>query len=98
MKCCINDVNFIRLLLLSTELFKFEIAQENSIGNTAEVGAILSDCHDHKYSIILSRSRSFTYTAADLLSLQKMYGFPTIFSLWKGVGNTIFPYDFISFP
>ena len=25
MKCCINDVNFIRLLLLSTELFKFEI-------------------------------------------------------------------------
>ena len=25
MKCCINDVNFIRLLLLSTKLFKFEI-------------------------------------------------------------------------
>ena len=25
MKCCINDVKFIRLLLLSTELFKFEI-------------------------------------------------------------------------
>ena len=25
MKCCINDVYFIRLLLLSTELFKFEI-------------------------------------------------------------------------
>ena len=25
MKCCINDVNFIRLLLLGTELFKFEI-------------------------------------------------------------------------
>ena len=25
MKCCINDVNFIRLLLSSTELFKFEI-------------------------------------------------------------------------
>ena len=25
MKCCINDVNFISLLLLSTELFKFEI-------------------------------------------------------------------------
>ena len=24
MKCCINDVNFIRLLLLNTELFKFE--------------------------------------------------------------------------
>ena len=25
MKYCINDVNFIRLLLLSTELFEFEI-------------------------------------------------------------------------
>ena len=24
MKCCINDVNVIRLLILSTELFKFE--------------------------------------------------------------------------
>ena len=25
MKCCINDLNSIRLLLLFTELFKFEI-------------------------------------------------------------------------
>ena len=25
MKCCINDGNFIRLLFLITELFKFEI-------------------------------------------------------------------------
>ena len=25
MKCCINGVNFIRLLILFTELFKFEI-------------------------------------------------------------------------
>ena len=25
MKCCINGVNFIKLLLLFTELFKFEI-------------------------------------------------------------------------
>ena len=31
MKCCINDVNFIRLLLLNTELFKFEIQQYGQI-------------------------------------------------------------------
>ena len=31
MKCCINDVNFIRLLLLSTELFKFEIQKYGQI-------------------------------------------------------------------
>ena len=31
MKCCINDVNFIRLLLLSTELFKFEIKKYGQI-------------------------------------------------------------------
>ena len=31
MKCCINDVNFISLLLLSTELFKFEIQKYGQI-------------------------------------------------------------------
>ena len=31
MKCCINDVNFITLLLLSTELFKFEIQKYGQI-------------------------------------------------------------------
>ena len=31
MKCCINNVNFIRLLLLSTELFKFEIQKYGQI-------------------------------------------------------------------
>ena len=31
MTCCINDVNFIRLLLLSTELFKFEIQKYGQI-------------------------------------------------------------------
>ena len=31
MKCCITDVNFIRLLLLSTELFKFEIQKYGQI-------------------------------------------------------------------
>ena len=31
MKCCINDVNFIRLLLLSTEVFKFEIQKYGQI-------------------------------------------------------------------
>ena len=31
MKCCINDVNFIRLLLLSTELFKIEIQKYGQI-------------------------------------------------------------------
>ena len=31
MKCCINDVNVIRLLLLSTELFKFEIQKYGQI-------------------------------------------------------------------
>ena len=31
MKCCINDVNFIRLLLLGTELFKFEIQKYGQI-------------------------------------------------------------------
>ena len=31
MKCCINDVNFIRLLLLCTELFKFEIQKYGQI-------------------------------------------------------------------
>ena len=31
MKCCINDVNFIRLLLFSTELFKFEIQNYGQI-------------------------------------------------------------------
>ena len=31
MKCCINDVNFIGLLLLSTELFKFEIQKYGQI-------------------------------------------------------------------
>ena len=31
MKCCINDVNFIRLLLLSAELFKFEIQKYGQI-------------------------------------------------------------------
>ena len=31
MKSCINDVNFIRLLLLSTELFKFEIQKYGQI-------------------------------------------------------------------
>ena len=31
MKCCINDVNFIRLLLLSTELFKFAIQNYGQI-------------------------------------------------------------------
>ena len=31
MKCCINDVNFNRLLLLSTELFKFEFQKYGQI-------------------------------------------------------------------
>ena len=31
MKCCINDVNFIRLLLLGTELFKLEIQKYGQI-------------------------------------------------------------------
>ena len=31
MKCCINGVNFIRLLLLSTVLFKFEIQKYGQI-------------------------------------------------------------------
>ena len=31
MKCCINDANFTRLLLLSTELFKFEIQKYGQI-------------------------------------------------------------------
>ena len=31
MKYCINDVNFIRLLLLSTELFKFEMQKYGQI-------------------------------------------------------------------
>ena len=31
MKCCINDVNFIGLLLLCTELFKFEIQKYDQI-------------------------------------------------------------------
>ena len=31
MKCCINDVNFIRFLLLCTELFKFEIQKYGQI-------------------------------------------------------------------
>ena len=31
MKCRMNDVNFIRLLLLSTELFKFEIQKYGQI-------------------------------------------------------------------
>ena len=31
MTCCINDVNCIRLLLLSTELFKFEIQKYDQI-------------------------------------------------------------------
>ena len=31
MKCCINDVSFIRLLLLTTELFKFEIQKYGQI-------------------------------------------------------------------
>ena len=31
MKCCINDVNFITLLLLRTELFKFEIQKYGQI-------------------------------------------------------------------
>ena len=31
MKCCINDVNFIRLLLLCLELFKFEIQKYGQI-------------------------------------------------------------------
>ena len=31
MKYCINDVNFIRFLLLSTELFKFEIQKYGQI-------------------------------------------------------------------
>ena len=31
MKCCINDVNFISLLILSTELFKFEIQKYGQI-------------------------------------------------------------------
>ena len=31
MKCCINDVNFIRFLLLSTELFEFEIQKYGQI-------------------------------------------------------------------
>ena len=31
MKCYINDVNFIRLLLLGTELFKFEIQKYGQI-------------------------------------------------------------------
>ena len=31
MKYCINDVNFIRLLLLCTELFKFEIQKYGQI-------------------------------------------------------------------
>ena len=30
-KCCINGVNFVRLLLLSTELFKFEIQKYGQI-------------------------------------------------------------------
>ena len=31
MQCCITDVNFIRFLLLSTELFKFEIQKYGQI-------------------------------------------------------------------
>ena len=31
MNCCINDVNFIRLLLLSTELYKFKIQKYGQI-------------------------------------------------------------------
>ena len=31
MKCCINDVNFIRLLLLNTGLFNFEIQNYDQI-------------------------------------------------------------------
>ena len=31
MKCCISDVDFIRLLLFSTELFKFEIQKYGQI-------------------------------------------------------------------
>ena len=31
MKCCITDINFIRLLLLSTELFNFEIQKYGQI-------------------------------------------------------------------
>ena len=31
MKCCINDVNYIRLLLLCTELFKFKIQKYGQI-------------------------------------------------------------------
>ena len=31
MKCCINGVNFIRLLFLLTELFKFEIQKYGQI-------------------------------------------------------------------
>ena len=31
MKCCINDVTFITLLLLTTELFKFEIQKYGQI-------------------------------------------------------------------
>ena len=31
MKCCINDVNFIRLLLLRTELFKIGIQKYGQI-------------------------------------------------------------------
>ena len=31
MKCCINNVNFIRLLLLSEELFKFGIQKYGQI-------------------------------------------------------------------
>ena len=31
MKCCINGINFIRLLLFNTELFKFEIQKYGQI-------------------------------------------------------------------
>ena len=35
---------------------------------------------------------------SDLATLQKMYAFPIKLNLWKDVGNTIFPHDFINFP
>ena len=43
------------------------LTQENSIGNTAEVGVKLSVRCYHTYEGIPSGLRSFTYTASDLL-------------------------------
>ena len=50
MKCCINDVNFIRLLLLSTELFKFKIQKYGQILCVHKPYFLMPG---HKYSYII---------------------------------------------